>query len=305
MSPFLSMRGVLGLGLSLAVVACGDDTGGTGGTGGSSSGEGGATSSAGGEGGSSPSTTGASTGAGGGGGEPVDPSTLPDWGLVGFYQFEEGHHEIFATFQQGRPSADDHEGGCTIVERDGCKARRCEGASVPDDAPGLDAGAFTVSGLLVDVAPERGEDGDYFVLGSGPLFTHGSPIDVQFAGADVPAFDATVAMPPQILDLQPSPTRPTRDVDLELTWEVEGTGGQVQVWYLVQEDDAFEDLSCIFPAETGAGTVPGDLMPGGDSGLAVVSVAQRRDVAVGSHAVTLYAFDLALSANFYFAVDEP
>ena len=128
---------------------------------------------------------------------------------------------------------------------------------------------------------------------------------MQFAGADVPAFDATLAMPPQLLDLQPSPTRPTRDVDLDLTWEIDGPGGQVHVWYLVQDDTGFEDLFCIFPAEAGGGTVPGDLMPAGDSGLVVVSVAERRDVAVGSHAVTLYGYDLAFSGPFDVTVEAP
>lgn len=290
----------------LVLVACGED--GDGEAGAATTGGSGAASSTSADGGGSTSSgDGGSTGSGdgGGGGAPVDPSTLPDWGLVGLYQFGEGgsSYEIFAAFQRGRPEADTYDGGCDVVERDGCIARRCEGTREPNPLGGMDAGELTLSGPLAELDVPRGDDGNYWRQGPGPSFEDVTPLDVTFSGADVPAFEATLEAPPRILALAPSPLVVIRDDDLHFTWDAEGEGF-VQFWYLVQDEGVVEDVSCIFHVDDAAGTIPGDLMPTGDAGSVIFSVANRREIAVGTHAVTVQSYGVEVFANYQIAVDE-
>lgn len=315
--PSALRTSLVGLGLCLALAACGDDTTGAGGSGGSSSsGDGGATSSTG-DGGSTTSTgDGGSTGAGdGGGGAAAEPTRLGTLGVgrgtYGALPPDElwTSAYLFASFAAEPAST---ESPCEVTTVGSCSVTDCPADSPAEPSPFVSAGAITVEGLTSPVTALPTEAGEYWVDVEGDRtsadepFASGASVRVAAAGDVVPAFDVELPAPARLNVTSPVPDDDlvvTRDEELLLTWEHGPGEGGVSVILQVEEPESPDEgvrtisVQCNADVVDGAVALPADVLaslPATEEAYLFVIAREETEVVAGDWRVHASVADFTM-----------
>ncbi len=160
---------------------------------------------------------------------------------------------------------------CTQTTSGPCTLNRCELADggLP---PFLSAGTITITGgdltspIMLTYASSTGYN---LVEGTTPIYTPGDMFTVSAAGGDVAAFSGpSAATPSDIVVTSPSGGTGTNlmysideSKDLVITWTGGSAGSQVQVTLSNLDDKSLAlDVSCMFDAAGGTGTIPTALL---------------------------------------------
>ncbi len=289
------------------------DAGGASSNGGS--GNGGSSGSPGGNGGSKP--TGNDAGA-----KPSDAgSTAPlKYGMVTLSQSyvtasKTYSHSALAAFANATLSTSGATSNCTTVTEGTCKVMTCTpvvaaDAGAPKDAGTVDAGpvvppnAGTVSlsgptmKASIDLTPDP-KTGAYGInMAATQAFAAGDAIKISAAGADVPAFSATLTAPAILMVTAPAATNGLYSVSRTVDLMVKFTGGDAKtdVHVLLSGQDAMKDTiiaQCSGPSAGGSLTIGattlGHFAAKGSGGFSVSTQTTQMDPAGG--------FQVNLSVN--------
>jgi hypothetical protein len=186
------------------------------------------------------------------------------------------------------------EGACSVVD---CDETRAAPASTPGATKSPNAGPLTIEGLrAITLTPD--ETGVYAPASETqavqPVFGVGGNVTFSAAGADVPAFDATVPAPALINVTSPTlgtPFQVSVYHDLDVAWD-HGTLGDVNVVMSTSSQPRRTTISCTFDATAGGGKVPaallGKLQPTGSdvAGTLTVQTSSTKFVGSGGWSIT-------------------
>lgn len=187
---------------------------------------------------------------------------------------------------------------CVTTTMGVCLAFQCTGPSTSTRVH-HSAGALHVAGGAFPVALTPAADSSYTArMSTSALWSGGEQLTITGAGAEVPAFTASVTAPaaPRIsAPLAGGATTPTivRAQDLGVTWSG-GTVGTVD--FSVNDSGGKTTINCHFPVAAGAGTVPAallQLLPAG-AGSSGAQIRSSSDTAVTGWIVQVWAYSLAL-----------
>lgn len=191
----------------------------------------------------------ATAGCGGNGGQPRQMS-LPKLGTV--YISNAANNTVFRTLIYITYDLDvcvppAHQGDCYVAPT--CPNRTH-----------VSAGAITLTGktsVTIMPAPEDNAYPPQFLANA--LADEGETIQVEAAGADVPAHAGTVTMPDTLMVTIPSGIDRSRDFPLQ--W-VPGTStvNASLVVFSPSDPTPSESIGCSFRDSDGAGTIPGSLL---------------------------------------------
>ncbi len=197
------------------------------------------------------------------------------------------------------------DSGCTVIICDKVTADggTTEDAGAPATPP--NAGDITVEALKT-LTLSVGEGGAYTGQnGQEKLFASGGQIHISAVGADVPAFDDTIASPPSITltaPVIPALGAGTYEIDgskaLALTW-TGGAAGSLQTLITAANDTQSSILTCTFDASTGSANISqaamGKLLKG--KGVFAVSTQTISAIKAGDYSVSLTASASAATAS--------
>lgn len=159
------------------------------------------------------------------------------------------------------------EGGCVVTTCD--KATTTADAGTGGDAGslvGVSAGDITVEALKTITLSFDSANGAYTPQSAQEkLFDTGGQIHISAVGADVPAFDDTIAAPPALTFT--APVAPAAGAKLavdttkafDFTW-TGGAAGTLDVIMGFQSSTQTSSVICQFDASTGNASVPATLM---------------------------------------------
>jgi hypothetical protein len=261
------MRLVLAL---VLVVACGGDDSGGGGGGG-----------------------GGGDGGGGGGADGPKPTHA---GFVAIQSYDAMNTPSTptrgGTASAGFPASGDY---CTTVQTIGaCEVKTC---TTPSET--VSAGAITITGAAEAITLTPAADHTYATFMTAmPLFAGGESITFSAAGAEVPAFTASITTPAKATitsPAKPTPNAPylniNRTLDMTVRWTGDGTG-QVQV--ALNSSNAEHRLFCRFDASAGEGTLPTAALMTLDAGLGGFAMGSIADA---EHDAGDWAIDVSAYFN--------
>jgi hypothetical protein len=166
---------------------------------------------------------------------------------------------------------------CTTQETIGpCIVQQCDFNATP---PAISAGAITLTGGTRPITLAPAADQTYPTLNvqTGLLFDPGATITFSAAGAEVPAFEKSLAMPAKATIT--SPAEPPsgspfltfdRGQDFTVTWS---GGGEGLMQIALFGPDSSQLISCRFEASAGSGTLPASALGRLDAGQGGFSMA--------------------------------
>jgi hypothetical protein len=173
------------------------------------------------------------------GGDPLDAAPTTGWGLVNLSENRQGDTTLSGAFALFRDDAP--------IATPTATAGECSYYASPQATRGLSAGAIAISGTTTPLAmtPEgTAPDVGYATSPSPPptpLFTPGAAIEIDAAGADTPAFTATVTAPTPLAAYTP-PSAFSRAAPPTLTWTA-GAGDEIFVTMFLAP--SFTSLRCV------------------------------------------------------------
>src|SRR5688500_11276156 len=183
-----------------------------------------------------------------------------------------------------------------------CEVMMCPAGMQPP--PDASAGMITITGGVMPITLTPNADKSYTALTSqtAPLFSGGASVMLSAAGADVPAFSASLTMPAKATitsPVEPPSSSPylivNRAQDFTVRWS--GGGGTFQIG--MYSPTTWPALVCKFPASAGSGTIPSSalmMLPAGMGSFAMATIADGDKVA-GDYAVDISAYFNAVWAD--------
>ncbi len=198
-------------------------------------------------------------------------------------------------------------GGCTITMSGGCTLTQCPPAGdggVPMTTTLPTAGTVSISGgkRAASISPKT--DGTYPTDSDNmkPLYAGGETLTISATGGTVPAFSGTVVAPARVRVTSPavpaagSSLAISRSSALSFAW----SGGTVgEVTFGVYPQSATSWVTCSFPANAGAGSIPSSLLsklPSG-SGSFNASLRNTSHLTQSGWAIDLWAYQSVVSAS--------
>jgi hypothetical protein len=231
---------------------------------------------------------------GGGGGDGPKPTHA---GFVSIQSYDAMNTPNTPT-RGGTASAGFFSSGnyCTTTQVIGA----CEVATCTTTAPpAVSAGAITITGAAQPITLTPKADDTYAMfMSASPLFSGGESITFAAAGADVPAFSASITMPAKATitsPAKPTPQSPylniNRTLDLTVRW-TGGGSGKLQV--ALDSQSADHRIFCRFDASAGTGTVTAAALATLEEGLGGFAMAS---IAMGEHDAGDWAVDVSAYFN--------
>jgi len=192
---------------------------------------------------------------------------------------------------------------CAAETFGGCNVSVCTAAAAAAAAP-PNAGNITFSdGQAINLMLAAMPGQQYGSLSASPPLLGGEIITVTAAGADVPAFSATVAVPlvirltSPVLDMNGLGTSP-RDQDLVLTFDNRASDGETgtQLYVQASAPAGFASIQCTLPTDSGTATIPkaalGKLVAGTDL---LLLATRTKQVVAGDYSVSVVSYISAMN----------
>lgn len=236
------------------------------------------------------------SGGGGGGGGGDGGGSPTHVGFVSIQSYDAMNTPQTPT-RGGTASAGFYTSGnyCTTTQTIGA----CDVATCTTTAPpAASAGAITITGAAQPITLTPAADHTYATfMAQSPLFAGGETITFAAAGADVPAFSATITMPGKATitsPAKPTPQSPYLDINRTLDLTVKWTGGGTgKVQVALNSQSADKRLFCRFDAGAGTGTIQAAALATLDAGLGGFAMAS---ISVAPHV----AGDWGVEVSSYF-----
>lgn len=242
-------------------------------------------------------SSGVGGGGDGGGGGGTDAAKPAHEGFVSIQSYDAMNVPSTPT-RGGTASAGFFSSGnyCTTTQTIGA----CEVATCTTTAPpAVSAGAITITGAAEAITLTPAADHTYATfMASSPLFSGGESITFSAAGADVPAFSASITTPAKTTitsPAKPTPNAPYLNINRTLDMTVRWTGGgsgQVQV--ALDSSNADHRIFCRFEASAGSGTLSAAALMTLDAGLGGFAMAS---IAESEHDAGDWAIDVSAYFN--------